>query len=106
LGTILGCLKPNDAQRGLIWAGGLGAMVGLGIFLLTFADLPAENIAVLFLLLFFLILPLANGLFDWLSWWASRALGRRLLGLLDQGQGVGNGRWPSWGTGSSIRWRR
>lgn len=89
LGTLLGCLKPNDAQRGLIWAGGLGAMVGLGIFSLTFANLPAENIAVLFLLLFFLILPFANGFFDWLSWWATRVLGRRLLGLLDQGQGGG-----------------
>jgi hypothetical protein len=43
----------------------------------------------LFFLLFFLILPLANGFFDWLSWWATRALGRRLLDLLDQGESGG-----------------
>jgi hypothetical protein len=34
------------------------------------------------LLMFFLVLPIVNGCFDWLSWWATRALGRRLLASL------------------------
>lgn len=31
---------------------------------------------------------MVNSLFDWLSWWATRALGRRLLVVLDSGQGL------------------
>ena len=40
------------------------------------------------MLLFFLILPLVNSLFDWLSWWTTRALGKRLLAVLDEQRGV------------------
>ena len=42
------------------------------------------------LIVFFLVLPLANGLWDWLSWWATRCLGAHLHGALTAG---GKVRW-------------
>ena len=66
-----------------MWAGGLGGIVGVASALGWLANQHAANELVTLLLLFFLVLPLANGLFDWLSWWATRALGRRLLGVLE-----------------------
>ena len=82
LGVAAGVLHPQSHRRGLLWVGGFGAFVGLGIMSDAIAEKQAASETALFILLFFLILPLANGLFDWLSWWATRALGRRLLGLL------------------------
>lgn len=43
------------------------------------------NAIVLILLLFFLVLPVVNGFWDWLSWMATRRLGAHLLRHLGQG---------------------
>jgi hypothetical protein len=72
----------------------LGSLTGLGLFGAALGNSHAADDMPLFLLLFFLILPLANGLFDWLSWWATRVLGRRLLSLLSSGQS-GRQRWSA-----------
>ncbi|MFM8333663.1 MAG: hypothetical protein ACKN9T_18445 [Candidatus Methylumidiphilus sp.] len=82
MGTAVGMLHPQNQRRGLLWVGGFGALAGAGILFDVTEKKQAANELVLFFLLFFLILPVANGLFDWLSWWATRVLGRRLLRLL------------------------
>jgi hypothetical protein len=82
LGSALGVLRPQHQRRGLLWAGGFGTLACQGIISGAILKKQATDQVALFFLLFLLILPLANGLFDWLSWWATRALGRRLLGLL------------------------
>lgn len=86
LGAAAGMMRSHSQRPGLLWGAGFGALAGQGIAFATVSDEQATNDSALFFLLFFLILPLANGLFDWLSWWATRALGRRLLGLLGPGQ--------------------
>lgn len=81
-GTAIGLIRVHQNQRGL-WSGALGGIVGFGMidFFSDWQHLREEWMIVL--LLFFLILPLLNSFFDWLSWWATRALGRRLLTVLD-----------------------
>lgn len=80
IGTLLGSVRHAENTRG-IWAGVLGGGVGLGV-LTSFSGKQLADELTLFLLLFFFVLPIANGCFDWLSWWATRALGRRLHELL------------------------
>ncbi len=48
----------------------------------------ADDLAVV-LIVFFLVLPIVNGLWDWLSWWITRALGRHLLGSFGGARGLG-----------------
>lgn len=91
MASFLATSRHRTQTRG-VWAGALGGLVGLGLFVAFNGDEFTSNYFALFLLLFFFILPLANGLFDWLSWWATRALGKRLLNLLSSAQ-TGWQRW-------------
>ncbi|MEM9670688.1 MAG: hypothetical protein AAF950_17360 [Pseudomonadota bacterium] len=59
----------------LLWAIGHAVINGV-----------VDNAAVILVITFFLLLPLANGLWDWLSWRVSRRLGRDLLKKLDGGR--------------------
>ena len=78
----VGAAHAKRRQRGAM-AGGIGALVGIGIFDVgnrfhnfgAFVDL---------LLVFFLVLPLLNSLWDWFSWIVSRTLGRHLLDRLHE----------------------
>lgn len=82
--------RPVERRRG-IGAGALGGWVGFGLMVALFGDKHMAQEIALFSLLFFFVLPLANGVFDWLSWWATRALGRNLARWLDAG--AGGRRW-------------
>ena len=82
IGASTGVISSQDKSKGIIWAGGIGTLAGMGIALTPLGAKKAEDDMTLFFLLFFLILPIINGLFDWLSWWAARWLGRRLLTVL------------------------
>jgi len=85
IGAAFGLGRTSHDQRGS-WAGGLGALVGVGVLGLSILHTGSKVVVVF--LLFFLILPSVNSLFDWLSWWTTRALGLRLLAVLDERQGV------------------
>jgi hypothetical protein len=85
-GTAFGLARHPSDHRG-VWAGGLGGLTALSVLGL-FTSKHSHNQVVLFFLLFFLILPLVNSLFDWLSWWTTRVLGKRLLAVLDEQRGV------------------
>lgn len=78
--------RSNNQVKSL-WAGGFGCMLGLAGFAIWDSRKHTEDELAIWLLLFFLILPLVNSLFDWLSWWATRALGRRLLTTLESVEG-------------------
>ena len=96
-GTIgaASALARCESRRTLFF-GGFGAIFALPALLLGSMLFNGENrftfhhVFTLLLVLFLFILPLFNSLFDWLSWWATRALGRRLLAVLDPAQGF----WP------------
>lgn len=82
IGAGLGMVRHEQDRRGL-WAGGLGGITGMGVLGISMGSTNSNSFLVILFLLFFLILPLVNSLFDWLSWWATRALGRRLLDVLE-----------------------
>lgn len=77
LGAIVG-LPGRSHNQNRVWAGGFGVILYLGVF-----DSHTFEYKSIIFLLFFFILPLLNSLFDWLSWWATRALGQRLLKVLE-----------------------
>ena len=69
------------------FAGGIGSLVGLGLFYSVTPGLANELAVVM--MVFFLVLPVINGLWDWLSWWITRGLGRRLLASFAGAGGLG-----------------
>ncbi|MGZ8227776.1 MAG: hypothetical protein ACXWT3_14260 [Methylococcaceae bacterium] len=84
----LGCIKVLCRRTPLrpLATAILGGLTSFAIFVSLYDRSKMQSEFAVFALLLFLILPIANGLFDWLSWWATRALGRRLLGLLQNPQ--------------------
>jgi hypothetical protein len=70
------------AEPGALYAILIGGMV------LVFGGRTASNASVP-LLLFFVILPIANALLDWPSWWVSRRLGQDLLTIVSGNQTSG-----------------
>lgn len=62
-------------------------MTGLGLTA-AWLGAGAADQAVAALLIFFLVLPLVNGFWDWLSWWITRSLGRHLLRTLGPARGI------------------
>ncbi|MEM9670910.1 MAG: hypothetical protein AAF950_18575 [Pseudomonadota bacterium] len=75
-GAITAYRENRDDQRGL-YAGGVTTLLTLMILAGSAVPLVILNAIALLLLL-----PIANGVWDWLSWWISRYLGRDLLKLL------------------------
>lgn len=67
----------------------MGGLVGIGLLSGVVEGGSLRDELVLLLLVFFLILPLANAVWDWLSWWATRALGARLVRVLEPAQSGG-----------------
>lgn len=73
IGSVVGSGQPRGA-----FAGGFGVVAGLGLTVLFFsARVNTSEVAIVSIVLF-LILPLVNGFWDWLSWWISRGLGSDL----------------------------
>ena len=66
------------------FAGGVGVLLSFGIAFVSLGD-QVDNAFSILIITFFLVLPLANGFWDWLSWQVSRWLGRDLLKKLDGG---------------------
>jgi hypothetical protein len=62
-------------------AGAVAMLIGIGAF-----SGDVSSAAALGLLLFYLVLPTVNALWDWLSWWVSRRLGHGLHALLAAGR--------------------
>ena len=79
----IGAAAARRSHQG-IFAGGIGCLIAYGIFGI---DLVAPMVVIH--LIFFLVLPIVNGLWDWLSWWITRALGRHLLGSFGDAGGLG-----------------
>jgi hypothetical protein len=75
-------------ERSGIWIAGLGAILGLGGLAYIESGKGISDKFIVACGLFFLFLPLFNSLFDWLSWWATRYLGQRLLAVLAPEQGL------------------
>jgi hypothetical protein len=72
------------------FAGGIGALLGFGLtggVVGTSRGLADELVVPL--IVFFLVLPVVNGIWDWLSWWITRALGRHLLTSFGAARGLG-----------------
>ncbi len=70
--------------------GGIGSLVGLGLAVGVVgsrAGLGDEFVVAL--MVFFFVLPVVNGLWDWLSWLITRGLGRRLLASFGGSGGLG-----------------
>jgi hypothetical protein len=70
-------------------SGAIGGLAGTGFGVLFFGPEPLSGGFLVAVLLFFLILPLVNGLRDWMSWWVSRRLGRDLLKNLRPARSTG-----------------
>ena len=87
VGAGFGIARHPSERKG-IWAGAVGGMTGLGMLGFITSSKHSHDSFNVLLLLFFLILPLVNSLFDWLSWWTTRILGQRLLAVLDEPQGI------------------
>lgn len=80
----------TNTQRHDLYAASIGTWVGFGIALgniNVFGFGTFVGPIVVILLFFFLVLPLANAVWDWLSWVASRWLGRHLLRTLADERG-------------------
>lgn len=100
--TVVGVESPNwnGEKPSALIASAVGALSGFGILLLsgrlivssdgitTGSGLLPQHPFVVLAVLFFTILPAFNSLFDWLSWWATRALGARLLVALESTRGL------------------
>jgi hypothetical protein len=68
--VAIGAVVGSGQQHKGAFAGGIGALGGLGLLLLIGSRQGNRDLVIL-LILFFLLLPLVNGLWDWLSWWVS-----------------------------------
>ena len=85
VGALRTVARSGFYRRGL-WAGAVGCWSGYALReSVTFSNV--RDLFVVSVLLFFLVLPLANAVWDWLSWIASRRLGRHLLRTLDDERG-------------------
>ena len=85
-GVLLGSIRQNSMNSYLLMAGYTGSIF---YFITTFNQgLGSSNLGVnrlsfsLMFSLFLFVLPITNAIFDWLSWWATRALGNQLQGIL------------------------
>jgi len=83
IGAVTASCMGRQDWRGA-FAGGISAVLALAIVSAGVGGNGNKSIVIL-IITFFLLLPLANGFWDWLSWRISRWLGRDLLARFDQG---------------------